>query len=731
MEQQHGTPPPGRGSESGLRFYIPVSSSLPERRPRTLKHGDSFGLFDHNGDIVGGEGSPEGLYHEDTRYVSVLRLTINGQRPLLLGSAVKDDNSLLTADLTNPDLFLEGELDQRRNTIHLARARFLWDRASYERVSAHNFDDRARGVSIAFEFACDFADIFEVRGARRPRRGAVSARVEPGRAVTYTYEGLDGRVRRAIIRFDPAPALLDANHARFDLTLQPGERAFLVLAIQVEPCPDTTPPRHAFIPRLREARRALRRSTARAASVETSNAVFNEVLCRSMSDLYMLITDTDYGPYPYAGLPWFSTVFGRDGLLTAMQTLWIDPDIARGVLGFLAATQAREADPETEAEPGKILHETRKGEMAQLGEVPFRHYYGSVDSTPLFVMLAGLHFERTGDLEAVRALWPNIEAALDWIDTCGDRDGDGFIEYDGASGSGLVNQGWKDSLDSVFHADGRLAGGAIALCEVQGYVWAARTLAAAMARALGLAPRAEALEKQAEGLRRNFENVFWCEEISSYAIALDGDKAPCRVRASNAGHLLFTGIAAPERAARIADQLLDPDFFSGWGVRTLAATEARYSPMSYHNGSIWPHDNALIAAGLKRYGHTGHVQRLFAGLFEAAAYMDLRRLPELYCGFRRMPGKGPTFYPVTCSPQAWASVAPFTFLQACLGIEFDPAGEAVWFRRPCLPEFLDEVVLRNLALPGGRLDVILHRYGDEVSVNVLRREGGGTVSVSV
>jgi glycogen debranching enzyme len=716
-----------------IEFYIPATSSLQERRPRTLKHGDTFGVFDHYGNIVPGEGSPEGIYHKDTRYLSSLQLLINDRRPLLLSSVVQDNNALLTADLTNPDFFDEaGRLCLPKDTIHIVRAKFVWEGCAYERLAVRNFDTRAHDIRFTLLFQVDFADLFEVRGHKRLARGRITTALHGANAVVFSYTALDGHVSRAVVQFAPKPALLEQGEAMFELSLRPRERISLFVAVECDGSATVRPEAERFFLRLREARRALRTSTSRAAAAATSNEILNEVLCRSIADLYMLVSDTPAGPYPYAGIPWFCTAFGRDGIITAMQLLWVDPDIARGVLMFLAATQAREHRPESDAEPGKILHETRQGEMARLGEVPFGLYYGSVDSTPLFVMLAGMYYERTGDLSTIRTIWPHIQAALRWIDESGDLDGDGFVEYAAKSERGLNNQGWKDSEDSVFHADGRLAEGPIALCEVQGYVFAAKRHAARLASALGLAPLAETLRAAATTLRERFEAAFWCPDISTYALALDGAKQPCRVRSSNAGQVLLSGIASPRHAARTAAALMDRHFFSGWGIRTIAEGEPRYNPMSYHNGSVWPHDNALIAMGFARYGLRDHVLRLFQAIFDSAGYMDLRRLPELFCGFRRVAGKGPTSYPVACSPQAWASATPFAFLQACLGLSFDPAGERVRFRQPRLPEFLDQVVIRHLRIGGSQFDLMLRRFGSgDVSVNVLERRGAGRIAITL
>jgi glycogen debranching enzyme len=711
--------------EGGASFYIAATG--PEHRARqTLKHDDTFLVIDAHGDIGAASGTSDGIYHRDTRFLSRLELRINGVQPLLLGSNMREDNALFIADLTNPDMLTSDRvLVLEKDTVHVNRSTFVWRDAVFQRVSLRNHGAKRVELSVSITFSADFADLFEVRGLRRTRRGTFSSRMHLPHEAVLNYLGLDDFVRVTSVYFDPSPTTLSEWEAKYLVTLTAHETMAMCIAVRCNP----TAPRPApFVRSLLHAHRELRQAAQGAAVVESSNPVFDNILRRSMADLTMLKTLTPQGPYPSAGTPWYATTFGRDGLITAMQMLWVDPKMARGVLFRLAALQAKTMDPSSDAEPGKIIHEVRMGEMAALREVPFGLYYGSADSTPLFVLLAGLYFERTGDAKTLRDLWPSIEAALAWIEGA-DRDGDGFVEYFRATEHGLANQGWKDSGDAIFHADGRLAAGPIALAEVQGYVYAAKRLIAHCACELGFPDRADVLEEEAQQLAEQFERAFWREDLQMYALALDGAKEPCCVRTSNSGQVLFSGIAQPDHAETVARRLLEPDLFSGWGIRTVSRSEVRYNPMSYHNGSVWPHDNALIAAGLHRVGAKQAVNQIFHGLYDAATYMDLHRLPELFCGFQRPRNRGPTRYPVACTPQAWASAAPFSLLQAALGLEIDPAAAELRLRQPSLPKFLREVTVRDLQIGDGSVDFAVRRDGAGVSVSVLRTQGSIEVAV--
>jgi glycogen debranching enzyme len=719
--------------QSNADFEILINSSLAESQGRVLKHGETFAVFDRQGEIRPFGFESHGIYHQGTRHLSHLVMRLQGKKPLLLSSTVKADNDLLIVDATNPDFIDASGAKVRGDTVHVFQSVFLWEHRCYCRVRLANYGLSPVEFSLLLDFDADFRDIFEVRGHKREKRGSLLEPVLKEDQVTLAYEGLDGLVRRTLVAFDPPPASLSRGRARFQLSLRPHEHfCFHVnVTCQATPGPSSEgAAREEVYERVFERRNAsFADLLSDSCQIETSNEFFNAWLQRSRVDILMMLTQTPEGLYPYAGIPWYSTIFGRDGILTALSVLTVNPRVAEGVLGYLANHQAQRLCPERDAEPGKILHEVRKGEMANLREIPFDFYYGSVDATPLFILLSGRYFERTQDLSLIARIWPAIERALGWIDQFGDLDGDGFVEYVRKSKDGLTQQGWKDSDDAIFHAGGEIAEPPIALAEVQGYVYEAKQKAAMIARALGKGDLAARLSREAIALRERFRRRFWCEDLGAYALALDGHKRPCRVRSSNAGQCLFSGIAAEDHAERITEMLMGDPFFSGWGVRTVASTEVRYNPMSYHNGSVWPHDNALIASGMSRYGFKSAALRILTGLFEASLFVDLHRLPEVFCGFGRRPGEGPTLYPVACNPQAWASASVYLLLDACLGLSVEIEGESrkVRFRSPTLPEFLNEVRITNLEVATGRLDIVLKRHGQDVSIQVTRRGGDAEV----
>jgi glycogen debranching enzyme len=708
---------------TGLQRYYIVAAQVPvPEHTLVLKDDETFGVFNDFGDIDAAARPEEGLYHGGTRFLSELVLKLADGRPHLLSSTVRRDDLLMSADLTNPDLHAGGRIALPRGSLHVYRSKLIWKDVCYERLHVRNFTREPLEIELDVRFAADYRDIFEVRGQHRARRGRM---LEPRCGASFCelgYEGLDGVERRTLIECTPEPDAITRSGMRLAVKLEGRQEQVYTLTIA---CNTARSKVRALSQEaaLSQAEQSRAGGARFACAIESSNGQFNAWVQRSAADLDMLLTHTPDGLYPYAGVPWFDATFGRDGIITALETLWLSPNIARGVLAFLARTQASETAPERDAEPGKILHEARRGEMAALGEIPFGRYYGSIDSTPLFVMLAGAYLERTADLAFIESIWPNVCAALEWLERYGDSDRDGFIEYHRRSSSGLVQQGWKDSHDSVFHADGRLAEGPIALAEVQGYAYAAQLAGAALARALGHPERARQLLESAQALRERFERSFWCPELGVYALALDGEKRPCRVRSSNAGQCLFTGIATAEHAAAVLRALGEDAFCSGWGIRTIADTESRYNPMSYHNGSIWPHDNALIAAGAARLSNKSFALRTLGSLFDASTYFESNRLPELFCGFRRRPGKAPTRYPVACSPQAWSSGAVFLSLAACLGISIEAAPARITLRYPALPPWLEKLSIRELEVGTCRADLILHRHSGTVGLSVENRAG--------
>jgi len=705
------------------QYYILATASRVDDHARVLKHDDIFAVFDQYGDIQPLGMGEEGLYFEGTRFLNGLKVTLNGRQPLLLSSTILEDNSLLAVDLTNPDLTAGDQVILNRESIHILRSCHLWRSMCFLELRIRNYAVHDVQMSVRISIGADYADIFEVRGNKRAARGEMLEPLIENSQVDLAYRGLDGMVRRTHLTFDPPPGRLNAQAAWYDIHLAATAETTIQVTIECRTAASLPGPKRSFDQVLQGAQQQRRDTRCHDAQIWANNAFFNGWLNRSASDLHMMATQTADGPYPYAGVPWFSTVFGRDGIITAWEYLWVNPAMARAVLSYLAHHQATAVVPEQDAEPGKILHETRRGEMAELGEIPFGRYYGSVDSTPLFVMLASAYYERTADKAFITQLWPHVEQALGWIDNYGDQDGDGFVEYARQSRQGLVSQGWKDSFDAIFHADGTLATGPLALAEVQGYAYAARVAAAQLAAVLGHDQRCNSLRQSAYRLQNAFDEAFWCDDLGTYALALDADKRPCRVRASNAGHCLFTGIARSERAPLVARTLLDHDSFSGWGIRTVSTRAARFNPMAYHNGSIWPHDNALIAGGLARYGLQREALQLLSGMFDACTYFELQRMPELFCGFARRNGEGPTLYPVACSPQSWAAGAVFYLLQACLGLSIDAPRRQIRLCRPALPESVTCLTIKNLRVGDAVADLILDRYPHDVGISVTHKEG--------
>jgi glycogen debranching enzyme len=702
--------------EEGARdpYYIRTSAAGSDIRRLVAKCDDAFLVADQHGDFPDLPESEFGLYVGGTRFLRSLELAVHGQRPLSLSAAVAADGRRVAVDLTNPDLGHGEIVVLRGRTLRLARRLELTPTGLDQVLTVESFNPTPHELVLAWHYASDFADVFEVRGMIRERRGDLLPPVVESGAACLAYRGLDGVVRATTLAFTPTPEKVTAGFARHRLVIPPGEAIELRLRIST---------------REDDARRAPWTATAHAPApeppvrVQSANAAFDAWITRAWADLTMLTTETPHGRIAYAGIPWFVAPFGRDSLITALQHLPFDPGLARGTLRFLAAYQGREDDAFTDQSPGKILHEYRRGEMAACREIVFIPYYGSVDATPLFVVLAAEYLRWTGDRTFLEELTPAIEAALGWLDRAE------YVTYAARSVRGLVNQGWKDSHDAIMHEDGETAAGPIALVEVQGYKYAALCGAALIEEARGRPDAARAQRDVAARLRARFMDDYWMDGEGFCALALDGDGAPCRVISSNPAHALWSGIVPPDRAARIVERLLGRELYSGWGVRTLATRERRYNPMSYHNGSVWPHDTAIAAAGVRRYGFTDQFLTLATGLFDAAQQCESRRLPELFCGFPRVPGYGATPYPVACSPQAWAAGVASQLLVEMLGLEPEAGQNRLTLTRPVLPEWLPWVEVRGLRLGRSRFDVHVTRGREGAAVEVLDRQGDAELVV--
>lgn len=683
-----------------------------------VKERDLFMLADLEGNVPIGSMNGFGLYHGDTRFLSTYELKVQGLSPTILLSSARWPY-LGSYVLTNPNLVTEDGRKIAEQSIQIRRYRIARALRLSDSLVFQSFNPFALTLKVAIHVGADFADIFDVRGFVTESVGPRLVRTERGpSALTFCYDGRDGVQRTTRVRFDPPPTRLSDESAeyRIDLSGRTAQR----IAIDVDVWTDA-----ASAPR-----RSARTLLGREVSIRTSSAQFDAIVAQARADLQMLASGDDDGLFVAAGIPWYAALFGRDSIITALEHLWISPALARHTLVLLARGQGRRDDPSRDEEPGKILHESRRGELANVGLVPFAPYYGSVDATPLWIMLLGEYYRATSDLALVRELGPNLQAALRWIDAYGDLDGDGFVEYRSRTAGGLTNQGWKDSWDGIVHADGSLAEAPIALVEVQAYVYEAKVHAATLVRALGDDAQAAALEAEAQALRARFADAFWMPGEGCYCLALDGQKRQVAVVASNAGHALYSGVATREHAALVADRLLAEDLFSGWGIRTLSTREVRYNPIGYHVGTVWPHDNALSAFGLKRYAAEEQLLRLTTGLFDAATHFPASRMPELFAGFARTAFDVPVRYPVACNPQAWAAASWSMILQAVLGLSVDACARELSIVRPRLPPWLEWVRVENIRVGDDEADLLYQRVGDRTVVDVLAMRGGVRVAFS-
>jgi glycogen debranching enzyme len=690
-----------------------------------VKEGQTFLYSDLEGNIDHGGQDGLGLYSHDTRFLSHFRLTMNG-RDLVLLSSSAERGYQSHVDLTNPDLFEEDVLRAPQQTINVRRVRAI-SGDLFERIRIKNYNPFDVTLEVRLTFGADFADIFDVRGMTHRHSGGSYPPTVNGSAIEFVHEGRDHVRRITRIGFGIDPDRIDVEGALatavFRLHLDPYQTR--LVAVSVEPILGSEPTNGApdFDHAVHELRRSYEEWERESTRIVTDNELFNQLLDRSLRDLRALYTRVGDGAILAAGIPWYVTIFGRDSLIASHQLLTVNTRPARDALELLAARQGTEENDWRDEQPGKILHEVRDGELARAGIMPHSPYYGSVDSTPWFLIVYAQHLRWTGDVEFARKLLPAAEAALAWIDRYGDLDGDGFVEYLCRSPRGIRNQGWKDSHDSMVHADGRLAEPPIALSEVQGYVYLAKTRMADVYRALGRPEDARRLEDEAELLKVRFNEAFWMEDERYFAAALDARKQQLRTLMSNPGHCLYSGIVDEDKALPLAKRLLAPDMFSGWGVRTMSRSAASYNPMSYHNGSVWPHDNALIAAGLKRYRFARATNRVATALFDAAVSADYLRLPELFCGFTRRSPHRPVSYPIACSPQAWAAGSPYLMLQAILGLSARAHENLLTINLPHLPTWLNTVEVRNLSVGESTVSMVFRREGEITSFSLLSRDG--------
>jgi glycogen debranching enzyme len=689
----------------------------------TLIDGKTFLSTTIAGDIMPPGAPDTGFFHDDTRFLSRIELRVDGYRTVVLSSSTEQTFAsqieLTTGKSTTRDTY---EIPE--NTVHIRREQLLASDTLYDNFSFENFNFQELELVIELAYEADYMDVFQVRGVARQVLGHYYQPIVRRDCIIFHYCGLDHVTRETVIQFSPEPETVDGTTARWKLRLPPFKR--FQLHTTIVPHIESRRSRSSrpdFTQQLRMRREAFAVWDSHSSSFNSSNSIFDKMVGTCKGDFHALQIPDQKERVIAAGIPWFATMFGRDSIIAAYQSLLLNPQLATETLRVLAQHQGKEKDDWRDEEPGKILHEYREGEMTRAGEMPFGPYYGSVDATPLWLILLSETFNWTADEQLVKDMLPHAYRALDWIDHYGDLDGDGFVEYHCRSSKGLVNQGWKDSWDAIMHRDGEVAKSPIALCEVQGYVYEAKYRMASLMRSFGDIKTADRLKKESAEMAKRFEKAFWMPKLGFYAMALDRDKRQTQVVSSNPGHLLFTRMLPQERAKSITQRFMRADMFSGWGWRTMSREERVFNPLSYHRGSIWPHDNSIIAHGMALYEFREPANQLFASLFEAALNFRDYRLPELFCGIERQEFDEPVQYPVSCSPQAWASGAVFLLLMSVLGIRPSAQRKELNIVNPSLPAFLDNLSIRNMRVGGSRVGLDFTRRGDRTFCNVVDIEG--------
>ncbi|AET59212.1 hypothetical protein HPL003_12285 [Paenibacillus terrae HPL-003] len=690
---------------------------------RVIKENDLFLLTDTKGNIPEDHPYGLGLYTKDTRFLSRLDLRINGQEPVLLSSDAAE-NYMATILLTNVQTEIDGKLELWRESVEVERTRFIYDDVLYERIKLTNYYPKQITFKLSVHMDADFADMFVVRGFQSGELGKRTGTKAANQSLIFSYQGADQVCRATAVTWDRPEQAADENgDVFFQITLDHGASEVITFTVQPQigeaVVAEPMKPEDA----LKQLKQVYEVWDQQTAKVQTDHDLLQRLVDRGLKDLKVLLTDLGYGAFPVAGLPWFGVPFGRDSLIASLQMLPFNAQVAKGTIRTMAAQQGESVDPWRDEQPGKIMHEIRYGELANTNQIPFTPYYGTIDATPLFLMLIAEYARWTGDLEFVRELEPNIIGALEWIDRYGDRDDDLFVEYHQESSKGIANQGWKDSGDSIVHRSGEYAKTPIALSEVQGYVFQAKMGIADLYEALGRNEESAKLRDEARRLKNKFDEAFWMEEHQYYAIALDENKHQVGTITSNPGHLLLSGMLDDSRADAVADMLVSRKMFSGFGIRTMGEGEAGYNPMSYHDGSIWPHDNSMIILGLSKTGRQQQANQVIKGLIDSAGHFEYERLPELFCGYDSSSGKAVP-YPVACSPQAWAAGTPLIFIQSLLGLFPDGIKKQIHLS-PVLLDGMNELTVSNIAIGSGVLSIRVERSSErDISWSVLENTTG-------